>query len=90
LIVPGELESPNLQTKIMKKPWYSYCIVWIDKNQEQIFDVVDHYTSDEALEVIFSDEDYDKKISKILWMGQYPLSKSQMKERKAITGIEIS
>ena len=74
----------------MKKPWYSYCIIWMDKNQEQIFDVVDHYTSDEALDVIFNDEGYDEKISEIIWMGKYPLSKSQMKERKALTGIEIS
>ena len=48
----------------------------MDKNQEQIFDVVDHYTSDEALDVIFNDEGYDEKISEIIWMGKYPLSKS--------------
>ena len=62
----------------------------MDKDQEQIFDVVDHYSSDEALDIIFNSKDYDEKISEIIWMGQYPLSKSQMKERKALTGIEIS
>jgi len=74
----------------MKKSWYSYCIVWIDKNKKQIFDVVDHYSHDEALDKIIHDADWDENVSKILWSGEYPLSKSQMRERKKLTGIEIT
>ena len=50
----------------MKKSWYSYCIVWIDKNKKQIFDVVDHYSHDEALDKIIHDADWDENVSKIL------------------------
>ena len=67
-----------------------YCIIWINKNNEQIFDVVNHKNSDDALDIIFNDDDWCKTISQIIWMGKYPLNKSQMKERKKLTGMEIT
>lgn len=74
----------------MKKEWFSYGIVWIDKNKKQINDCVDHFSKDEALEVIYKDNDWCNNNSKILWSGEYPLTKKQMKERKRLTGIEIT
>ena len=74
----------------MKKECYSYGIVWIDKSKKQINDCVDHYSKDEALEVIYKDNDWSNKHSKILWTGKYPLTKKQMQERKRLTGIEIT
>ncbi len=53
-----------------------------DKNGEQIFDVVDHYSYDEALKVIYLDDNWTDGVSEIVWINIYPLTKSQMRERK--------
>ena len=73
-----------------RKSWYSYCIVWKDKNGEQIFDVVDHYSHDEALEEIYHDPEWSSLDSEVVWSGEYPLTKSQMRERNKLTGIEVT
>ena len=73
-----------------RKSWYSYCIVWKDKNGEQIFDVVDHYSYDEALKVIYLDDNWTDGVSEIVCINIYPLTKSQMRERKKLTGIEVT
>jgi len=67
-----------------------YNIIWIDKDKEQTDDDVCHYNSDEALDIIFKDKYWDDKTSEILWMGKRPLTRSQMRERKAITGINVT
>ena len=74
----------------MKKDWFTFGIVWIDKNKKQINDAVDHYTEKEALDVILTDDNWCNVNSKILWQGKYPLTKKQMQERKKKTGIEIT
>jgi len=69
-----------------RKPYNEYNIVWRNTDKEIINDDVDHYSTDEAIDIIYQ----EKAFKEILFMGKRPLTKAQMRERKAVTGIDIT